>query len=210
MTRVPPAVTISSVSSPSALAGAARKAAMRTNDSAAQSRIPIAVIALPFFQIERETRKTGAARKPAAIAWALPRRREPWFKRRTSGKLQEECKRAVKAARSSRTREEASVRRQDFRAVERTHLGRHQTFRSGTETRQHAVAGLGVNEAVAAQRLHVHENVFGALAAGEEPESARAVEPLDDDDLEAAYGARLRAVSGRRHRHRGAAVGIPH
>ena len=41
------------------------------------------------------------------------------------------------------------------------------------------------------------ENVLGALAAGEEAEAAGAVEPLDDDDLERADGACLRAGARR-------------
>src|SRR5580704_5493912 len=86
------------------------------------------------------------------------------------------------------------------RAVERAHLGGHQALRSRTETGQHAVARLGVDEAVAAQRLHVDENVFGALAPGEKPEPARPVEPLDDDDLEPTDRRRLsaRARGGER------------
>ncbi len=43
------------------------------------------------------------------------------------------------------------------------------------------------------------ENVFGALAAGEEAEAPGAIEPLDDDDLEFADRTRLRArARGRR------------
>ena len=58
--------------------------------------------------------------------------------------------------------------------------------RTRTESSQHAVARLGVDEAIAAQRLHMDENVLGALAAGEKAEAAGAIEPLDDDNLEAA------------------------
>src|SRR5579864_321327 len=72
------------------------------------------------------------------------------------------------------------------RAVERAHLGGHQAFWSRTESGQHAVARLGVNEAVSAQRLHMDENVFGALAPGKKTKTARPVEPFDNDDLETA------------------------
>ena len=90
------------------------------------------------------------------------------------------------------------MRREDLRAVERPHLGRHQSLRSRTKPGEHAVARLGVDEAIAAQRLHMDENVFGALAAGEEAEAPGPVEPFDDDDLECADRACLRARARRR------------
>ena len=68
----------------------------------------------------------------------------------------------------------------------------------GPEARQHGVARLGIGEAVAPQRLHVDEDVLGALAARQEAEAARAIEPLDDDDLERADRGRLRARARRR------------
>ena len=65
-------------------------------------------------------------------------------------------------------------------------------FRAGPETRQQAVAGLEVGDAVAAQGFHVDENVFRALAARQEAEALDAVEPFDHDDLEAADGSATR------------------
>ena len=96
---------------------------------------------------------------------------------------------------------------EDAGAIERTHLGRHEPLRARTEPRQHAVARLWVDEAIAPQRLHVDEYVLGALAAGEKAEAAGAVEPFDDDDLEAADRADLGAQPRRRDEARVAGFG---
>ena len=87
------------------------------------------------------------------------------------------------------------MRNESPRAVERPHFGGERDPWARTEADQHGVAGLRIGEAVAAQRLHMDEDVFGAFAPGQEPEAARAVEPLDDDDLEAADSGRLRACA---------------
>src|SRR5271166_3423326 len=86
------------------------------------------------------------------------------------------------------------------RAVERTHLRGHQPLRSRAEARQHAVARLRIDEAVAAQGFHMDEDVLGALAPGEKTETARTVEPLDDNDFEPADGGRLGAGARRTRR----------
>src|SRR5271165_1326717 len=92
------------------------------------------------------------------------------------------------------------MRGENARAVERPHLGGQQALGSRTKTGEHAVAGLRVDEAITAQRLHVDEDVFGALAAGKEAEATRPVEPLDDDDLESADRRRLRPGARQRRR----------
>ena len=94
------------------------------------------------------------------------------------------------------------MRRMSAAAVERPHFRGEQAFGARTETRQHRVARLRVGEAVTPQRLHMDEDVLGALAAGQEAEAARAVEPFDDDDLEAADIGRLRPEPRRRQLRR--------
>src|SRR6185312_2854107 len=65
-------------------------------------------------------------------------------------------------------------------------LGGHQAFRPWPEADQHGLPGAQLGDAVAAQRLHVHEDVWRALAAGQETEAAQAVEPFDLRALEPA------------------------
>src|SRR5262249_33672520 len=51
---------------------------------------------------------------------------------------------------------------------------------------EHELAGPQLGQAEAAQGLHVHEDVGRTLAAGEEPEPAQSIEPLDLRPLEPA------------------------
>src|SRR5262245_55388590 len=60
----------------------------------------------------------------------------------------------------------------------RTYLGRHQSLRSRPKSHENELSRPQFGQAEAAQGLHVHENVGGALAAGEETETAQPVEPL--------------------------------
>src|ERR1043166_3889557 len=93
----------------------------------------------------------------------------------------------------------------------RPDFGRHHPLRAGPKAHQHELAGPQLGEAIAPQRLHVHEDVRRPLAARQEPETAQAVEPLDLRALEPAgrrhgdMGARrrhLRRMHGRRLVHR--------
>ena len=66
------------------------------------------------------------------------------------------------------------------------HLGRHQTLRSRPEADQNGLPGPQFGETIAAQSLHVHEDVGRAVASGEEAEAAQPVEPFDLGALQPA------------------------
>src|SRR5262245_58450400 len=65
-------------------------------------------------------------------------------------------------------------------------LRRHQALGAGPETDQDELAGPQLSDAVAAERLHVHEDVGRPLPAREKAEAAQPVEPLDLRPLEPA------------------------
>ena len=67
-------------------------------------------------------------------------------------------------------------------------FGSHKALVAAPEAHQHDLAGPELGDAVAAQRLHVDEDVLRALAAGQEAEPLGAVEPLDQRALEPAFG----------------------
>lgn len=54
----------------------------------------------------------------------------------------------------------------------------HQALFAVAEADKNHLAGAELRQAEAAQRLHVHEDIFGALAARQEAEALGAVEPL--------------------------------
>jgi len=89
-------------------------------------------------------------------------------------------------------------------------FGGHKAFRALAITHQHHLAGAEFGETEAPQGLHVHEDVGGALAAGEEAEAAQTIEPFHPGAFEAArrrdgnVGARrqLRRMDRRRLVHR--------
>src|SRR6266545_87170 len=84
-----------------------------------------------------------------------------------------------------------SVRRRPGRALG-AHLGCHQAFRPGPKADQDELARPQFGDAVAPQRLHVHEDVGRPFPAGQEAETAQPVEPLHLRPLQPA---------GRGHRH---------
>src|ERR1043165_4914898 len=65
-------------------------------------------------------------------------------------------------------------------------FGRHHAFRSRSETDQHRLARAQLGDAKTTQRLHVHEDVRGPVAARQEAEAAQTVEPLDHRAFEPA------------------------
>ena len=79
-----------------------------------------------------------------------------------------------------------SVRRKQFRSFERANFSGHQAFWTGAKTRQQAIAGLDVGESIAPESFHMHEYIFGPVAARKKSETPDAIEPFDDDDLETA------------------------
>src|SRR4029453_4269869 len=100
-----------------------------------------------------------------------------------------------------------SVRRRAGRRAFRAHLGRHQSLWPGSKAHENVLARPQFSQAEAAQRLHMNENVGGALAAGQEAEAPQPIEPLDLRSFEAAgrgngdVGAR-RGHLRRMHRSR--------
>src|SRR5688500_916870 len=66
-------------------------------------------------------------------------------------------------------------------------FGSHKALLTASVTHQHDLSGTQLGQPVAAQRLHVHENVFGALAARKESESLGTVEPFDERPFETAF-----------------------
>ncbi len=72
-------------------------------------------------------------------------------------------------------------------------------FGAGSEPHKHGLAGPQLGQPVPPQRLHVDEDVLGAVTAGEEAEPAQPVEPLHHRPLEPAR---------RRHLNMGARGGI--
>src|SRR5580704_7369315 len=132
--------------------------------------------------------------------------------RGAESRFQEQAEERVKRMSSGGSFQIVAAKRRsvwrELRTVERPHLGRHQSLRPRTKPRQHAVARLRVDEAIAAQSLHMDENVFGALATGEEAEAPGPIEPLDDDDLECADRTRVRARARRRQIRSRGRVGL--
>src|ERR1700760_4211498 len=87
----------------------------------------------------------------------------------------------------------------------------HHALGPRPEAYQHILAGTQLGHAEAAQRLHVHEDVWGTLAAGQEAEAAQTIEPLDLRPLEPAgrgdadmgpWRQHLRRMDRRRLVHR--------
>src|ERR1044072_649668 len=72
-----------------------------------------------------------------------------------------------------RVKRDSSVRLRPVRA----HFGGHHALRAGSKAHQHGLARPKLGDAVAAQRLHVDENVPRGVAAGDEAEAAQPVEP---------------------------------
>src|SRR6185295_16102979 len=68
----------------------------------------------------------------------------------------------------------------------RPNLSRHQALSTWPEAHEDALPGTQFGQTEAPQRLHVHEDVLCAFAAGKEAVSADAVEPFDDRAFETA------------------------
>src|SRR5262245_66591658 len=69
-----------------------------------------------------------------------------------------------------------------------TNLGSHQSLWTRTEAHQNGLPGPQLGNPVAAQRLHVHEDVRRPLPAREEAEPAQAIEPFHLRAFETARG----------------------
>src|SRR5262245_32092757 len=72
----------------------------------------------------------------------------------------------------------SSMRRRTVRTTVRLYFRRHQTLRPGPKFDQNRLARPQFGNAVAAQGLHMHEDVGRALAARQKTEAAQAVEPF--------------------------------
>ena len=81
------------------------------------------------------------------------------------------------------------VRGRAERAALGADLGRHQPLGAGSEAHQHELAGPQFGQAEAAQRFHMHENIRRPLAAREEAEAAKPIEPFDLCPFETARRA---------------------
>src|SRR5215212_3908261 len=105
----------------------------------------------------------GSPDSPVSCRWRAPR---------GAGSI-----RITGAVRSVRVRQ-VRVRQADFR--------RHQTLGAVAEADEDPFAGLELRDAVAAQSLHMHEDVRRSIPARQEAEPAQAIEPLDGRGLEPA------------------------
>src|ERR1700733_3250320 len=82
--------------------------------------------------------------------------------------------------------EKALVRRKPWRAAFGLDFGSHHSLGAWSEPDQHELAGAQLGHPETAQCFHVYKYVRGPLAAGQEAESAQAVEPLDLRPLQTA------------------------
>src|SRR5580704_12646350 len=124
----------------------------------------------------------GAMTATARIS-ILPRRRGDRVGHAGSGFLEYNTRLPRADPKSRRVEEEKRsvlMRGEHVRPAVRAHFRGHHSLGSGTEPHQHRLAGAQFGHAVAAQCLHVNEDVRRALAAGQKPESAQAVEPFDN------------------------------
>src|ERR1700754_1066274 len=110
-----------------------------------------------------------------------------------------------------------SVGLQAARTGFRLDLGRHHAFGARPVSNHHILAWPQFGHAVAPQRFHVNEDIRGALAARNESEATKTVEPLDLRTLQPArrshahmgpWREHLRRMNCRRLIHRKDAEGL--
>src|SRR4051794_572214 len=102
------------------------------------------------------------------------------------------------------------VRQQSRRAVFRLDFRGHHALGTGPEPNEHVLTRPQFRHSESTQRFHMHEDVRRSLAAGEETETPKSVEPLDLRPLETTGRSNADMCTRRQHLRRVNGGGIIH